>query len=139
MQRLFWLDAPRWVPVAAGIFLGWVGVVALPQIIEASGVPGTVLVAAGGILYTLGAVVYALQRPDLGRPSSASTSSSTCSRSSRRRASSPRSRSWSPTRREERPGREPGRLRRFAYGLMRTTAPPPGPKTVPVVTESEPL
>ena len=45
--------------------LGWVGVVALPQIIEASGLSGTVLVAAGGILYTLGAVVYAVQRPDL--------------------------------------------------------------------------
>jgi hemolysin III len=64
VQRLFWLDAPRWVPVAAGIFLGWVGVVALPQIIEASGVSGTALVAAGGILYTLGAVVYAFRRPD---------------------------------------------------------------------------
>jgi hemolysin III len=64
VQRLFWLDAPRWVPVAAGILLGWVGIVALPQIIEASGVSGTVLVAAGGILYTLGAVVYAVKRPD---------------------------------------------------------------------------
>ena len=64
VQRLFWLDAPRWVPVGAGIFLGWVGVVALPQIIEVAGVSGTALVAAGGILYTAGAVVYALQRPD---------------------------------------------------------------------------
>jgi hemolysin III len=64
VQRLFWLDAPRWVPVAAGIFLGWVGVVALPQIVAASGVSGTVLVAAGGIFYTLGAVVYAVRRPD---------------------------------------------------------------------------
>jgi hemolysin III len=64
VQRLFWLDAPRWVPVAAGIFLGWVGVLVLPQIIEAAGVSGTVLVAAGGILYTAGAIVYALQRPD---------------------------------------------------------------------------
>lgn len=64
VQRLFWLDAPRWVPVVAGISLGWVGVVALPQIIEASGGSGTALVAAGGILYTLGAVIYALGRPD---------------------------------------------------------------------------
>jgi hemolysin III len=64
VQRMFWLDAPRWVPVAAGIFLGWVGVVALPQIIAASGLHGTALVAAGGILYTLGAVVYAVRRPD---------------------------------------------------------------------------
>jgi hemolysin III len=63
-QRLLWLDAPRWVPVVAGIFLGWVGIVAFPQIIEASGLSGTVLVAAGGVLYTLGALVYAVQRPD---------------------------------------------------------------------------
>ena len=65
VQRLFWLDAPRWVPVGAGILLGWIGIVALPQIVEAAGVSGTVLVAAGGVLYTLGAIVYALRRPDL--------------------------------------------------------------------------
>jgi hemolysin III len=64
VQRLFWLDAPRWVPVGAGILLGWVGIVAVPQIVDASGVSGTMLVAAGGILYTLGAIVYAVGRPD---------------------------------------------------------------------------
>ena len=64
VQQVFWLDAPRWVPVAAGIFLGWVGVVAVPQIVEASGFSGTFLVAAGGVFYTLGALVYALKRPD---------------------------------------------------------------------------
>jgi hemolysin III len=64
VQRLFWLDAPRWVPVGAGIFLGWVGIVALPEIIEASGLYGTMLVAAGGVLYTLGALVYAVRKPD---------------------------------------------------------------------------
>ena len=65
VQRVFWLDAPRWVPVAAGISLGWLGVIVLPQIIEASGFSGTFLVALGGIFYTLGAVVYAIQRPNL--------------------------------------------------------------------------
>ena len=64
VQRLFWLDAPRWVPVGAGILLGWVGIVAVPQIVDASGVSGTMLVATGGILYTLGAIVYAVGRPD---------------------------------------------------------------------------
>ena len=72
------------------------------------------------------------------RPFSATTSSSTCSPSPRRRASSRRSRCWSPESREAaRP--VPGRLAQFDYGLIRTTAPPPGPKTVPVVTESVPL
>ena len=65
VQRVFWLDAPRWVPVAAGISLGWIGVIVLPQIIEAAGLSGTFLVAAGGIFYTLGAIVYAFQRPNL--------------------------------------------------------------------------
>ena len=65
VQRVFWLDAPRWVPVASGIFLGWIGILVLPQIIEASGFWGTFLVAAGGVFYTLGAVVYAIQRPNL--------------------------------------------------------------------------
>ena len=65
VQQVFWLDAPRWVPVAAGLVLGWVGVLALPQIVEASGLSGTFLVAAGGVFYTLGAVVYAVKRPDL--------------------------------------------------------------------------
>jgi hemolysin III len=64
VQRLFWLDAPRWVPVGAGIALGWVGIVALPQIVETAGGSGTALVAAGGVLYTLGAVVYAVGKPD---------------------------------------------------------------------------
>jgi hemolysin III len=64
VQQVFWLDAPRWVPVAAGIVLGWVSVLALPQIVEGSGLSGTFLVAAGGVFYTLGAVVYTVKRPD---------------------------------------------------------------------------
>jgi hemolysin III len=64
VQQVVWLDAPRWIPVAAGIVLGWVGLLALPQIVEAAGFSGTFLVAAGGVFYTLGAVVYAVKRPD---------------------------------------------------------------------------
>jgi hemolysin III len=64
VQQVVWLDAPRWIPVVAGIVLGWVGLLALPQIVEAAGFSGTFLVAAGGVFYTLGAVVYAVKRPD---------------------------------------------------------------------------
>ena len=64
VQQVVWLDAPRWLPVAAGIVLGWVGLLAVPQIVEAAGFSGTFLVAAGGVFYTLGAVVYAVKRPD---------------------------------------------------------------------------
>jgi hemolysin III len=63
-QRLVWVDAPKWVSAFAGITLGWVGVVAFPQIVSETGSAGTTLVVAGGLLYTLGAMVYVLQRPD---------------------------------------------------------------------------
>jgi hemolysin III len=63
-QRLVWIDAPRWVSAVAGVGLGWVAVAAFPQILEATGISGTALVLAGGVLYTLGAVVYLVRRPD---------------------------------------------------------------------------
>lgn len=65
---LFWPDAPKQLAPAIGIALGWVGVVSLPQLIERIGVAGTVLLVVGGVLYTAGAIVYALRRPD-PRPS----------------------------------------------------------------------
>jgi hemolysin III len=44
--------------------LGWVAIVAFPELWQELGVGGTLLVAAGGLLYTTGAIVYATQRPD---------------------------------------------------------------------------
>jgi hemolysin III len=44
--------------------LGWVAVGVVPQLLSAGGVAVFVLVAVGGLLYTLGAVVYARKKPD---------------------------------------------------------------------------
>lgn len=59
-----WIDHPKWVAALIYMSLGWVAVVAFPELWSAIGVAGTLLVAAGGLLYTAGAVVYATQRPD---------------------------------------------------------------------------
>jgi hemolysin III len=63
-QRLVWRDAPKWLPAAAATALGWVGIVAFPQIAAGTGLVGTSLILVGGLFYTLGAVVYVLRRPD---------------------------------------------------------------------------
>jgi len=69
--RIFWIDAPRWLYTPMYMALGWVAVFFLPQFIDGShrfgaGIAITVLalVASGGLLYTLGGVVYALKRPN---------------------------------------------------------------------------
>jgi hemolysin III len=62
--KFAWVDAPKALAAALGVALGWAGVVALPKLMEEVGAAATVLVLAGGALYTAGAVVYALRRPD---------------------------------------------------------------------------
>ncbi len=46
------------------IALGWVSIVVLPQLFRNMSVTGSVLVVVGGLLYTLGAIVFATKRPD---------------------------------------------------------------------------
>jgi hemolysin III len=62
--KVAWVDAPRWVASVAAVALGWVGVVALPELHADAGTIALALLGVGGILYTAGAVVYARRRPD---------------------------------------------------------------------------
>jgi hemolysin III len=59
-----WISAPRWLAAACYLALGWVAIIAMPQLAEKLGVAPFVLFAVGGGLYTVGAVVYAFQRPN---------------------------------------------------------------------------
>ena len=59
-----WIEHPKWVAALVYISLGWVAVVAFPGLWDEIGLGGTLLVAAGGLLYMVGAVVYATQRPN---------------------------------------------------------------------------
>jgi hemolysin III len=55
---------PRWVRVAIYIAMGWLGPAAFGLIDPALPPPATAMLVAGGLLYTAGAVVYVLRRPD---------------------------------------------------------------------------
>ncbi|MFE7872444.1 hemolysin III family protein [Micromonospora humida] len=62
--KLIWPHAPRWVSAPLYLALGWVSVAILPQILHQGGVTVLVLLAAGGAVYSIGAVFYALRRPN---------------------------------------------------------------------------
>ena len=61
--NLAWIDAPKWLVAVVFVALGWVGVIAFPQMVDL-GIAPAMLILAGGALYTLGAVTYALRRPN---------------------------------------------------------------------------
>ncbi|HEX7461679.1 MAG TPA: hemolysin III family protein [Dermatophilaceae bacterium] len=62
--RVFWVGAPRWLYTPIYVALGWVAVFYLKPLYEAGGAAVVVLIAIGGLLYTLGAVVYGIKRPN---------------------------------------------------------------------------
>ncbi len=59
-----WSDRPKWFDAVLAVALGWIGIVVLPQLLDAVGATGVTLVLVGGVLYTIGSVVYARRRPD---------------------------------------------------------------------------
>lgn len=61
--RVFWITAPRWLYVPLYVLLGWAAMMYIVDI-AAANVAALVLVVVGGVLYTLGAVAYALKRPN---------------------------------------------------------------------------
>ena len=62
--ELVWIEGPRWLSAVAYLAVGWVGVIAAPQLFPALGVAPAVLVIVGGALYSLGAVAYATTWPN---------------------------------------------------------------------------
>jgi len=62
--KLAWRRAPRWLSPAIGITVGWVGVFVFPELLHRAGLTLALLVLFSGVLYTIGALVYARRRPD---------------------------------------------------------------------------
>ena len=64
LLKFCWVDAPKWLSVLFGIALGWAGVASMPQVAHNAGIACVILLAAGGLAYTAGAIVYARRKPD---------------------------------------------------------------------------
>lgn len=64
VMKVSWMGAPRWLYVPLYIALGWVAIWFLPEFARRGSGAIVALIIAGGIAYTLGAVAYALKRPN---------------------------------------------------------------------------
>ena len=63
-MRLVLPNASSWLGAGTGLALGWIAVIVWPQIVGGIGFGASLLLLAGGLAYTFGAVVYARRRPD---------------------------------------------------------------------------
>jgi hemolysin III len=61
---MLWPFAPKWVSAALCVACGWGGVIIAPAVAAMAGPLGFALLLGGGILYTAGAIIYALKRPN---------------------------------------------------------------------------
>jgi hemolysin III len=62
--KTIWPHLPRWAGAPLYLALGWGGVAIMPDILQRGGVTTLVLMAVGGVAYSVGAVFYALRRPN---------------------------------------------------------------------------
>ena len=59
--KLFWVTCPRWLSSVIYIAMGWIVVFAMPQLIPVISRPAFFWLLAGGVVYTIGGVIYALK------------------------------------------------------------------------------
>jgi hemolysin III len=64
LLKLFWMDAPRWLSVALYLGIGWVAVIAAPALFREVPAGGMAWVLAGALVYSTGALIYGLKRPN---------------------------------------------------------------------------
>lgn len=61
--KMVWFHSPRWLSTALYIAMGWIIIFAVVPLADSLSFPGLSLLVAGGILYTVGGIIYGL-KPD---------------------------------------------------------------------------
>lgn len=67
-MSLLWINAPRWVTAGIYIFMGWLALIAIYPLVQMLSFTGLFWLLLGGVLYTIGGVLYALKWPGRGNP-----------------------------------------------------------------------
>ena len=64
LKKIFWLNSPRWFSTGLYLLMGWIAVIIFPQIWEVLPKGFSFWIVIGGLFYTIGAIIYARQRPN---------------------------------------------------------------------------
>ena len=65
--KVFWINAPRWLYTGIYLGMGWLSVFIITKIFTATGLTGFLLLVAGGLSYTVGAVIYGMKKPNISK------------------------------------------------------------------------
>lgn len=63
--KVFWLNAPRWFSTGVFLGMGWLVLVGVYPLVQNLSLGALSWLVAGGLLYSIGAVIYGLKRPNL--------------------------------------------------------------------------
>lgn len=61
----YWIDAPRWLTTLIYTLMGWIVIIAVIPLIKSVPIGGVLWLVSGGIIYSLGAIIYAVKWPKL--------------------------------------------------------------------------
>lgn len=64
LQSVFWVKAPKWITAIFYVVMGWLALPYLAELKNSLGLPYLILLAAGGVVFTVGAVFYATKKPN---------------------------------------------------------------------------
>lgn len=63
--KLLWFESPRWLSTSFYIIMGWLAVIAISPLSKALPSKAIILLISGGVIYTLGGIIYALKWPKI--------------------------------------------------------------------------
>jgi hemolysin III len=64
VRAVLWVNAPKWFVAVLALAMGWIALLYLPTIGSITGPAVLVWMGLGGVLYSIGAVIYAVRRPN---------------------------------------------------------------------------
>ncbi|MDD2396734.1 MAG: hemolysin III family protein [Tissierellia bacterium] len=66
--KIFWINAPRWVSSGLYIGMGWISIFVFMPLVKSMAPGGLFWLSLGGLLYTVGGVIYGLKKPNIDKP-----------------------------------------------------------------------